>query len=65
MFVFGFKSKHRIVTGVVARYPVSGLLNRRGAAMSDVIRYAFGKTSLGDVMVAASGRGVVALESRS
>jgi hypothetical protein len=33
--------------------------------MSDVIRYAFGKMSLGDVMVAASGRGVVALESRS
>jgi AraC family transcriptional regulator, regulatory protein of adaptative response / methylated-DNA-[protein]-cysteine methyltransferase len=30
--------------------------------MSDVIRYAFGKTSLGDVMVAASDRGVVALE---
>ncbi len=30
--------------------------------MSDFIRYAFGKTSLGDVMVAASDRGVVALE---
>jgi AraC family transcriptional regulator of adaptative response/methylated-DNA-[protein]-cysteine methyltransferase len=30
--------------------------------MSDVIRYAFGKTSLGDVMVAASDKGVVALE---
>ena len=30
--------------------------------MSDVIRYAFGKTSLGDVLVAASDKGVVALE---
>ena len=30
--------------------------------MSDFIRYAFGKTSLGDVMVAASDKGVVALE---
>ena len=30
--------------------------------MSDFIRCAFGKTSLGDVMVAASDRGVVALE---
>ena len=30
--------------------------------MSDFIRYAFGKTSFGDVMVAASDRGVVALE---
>src|SRR5882672_1636856 len=30
--------------------------------MSDFVRYAFGKTSLGDVMVAASDRGVVALE---
>jgi AraC family transcriptional regulator, regulatory protein of adaptative response / methylated-DNA-[protein]-cysteine methyltransferase len=30
--------------------------------MSDVIRYAFGKMSLGDVMVAASGRGVAALK---
>jgi hypothetical protein len=31
--------------------------------MSDFIRYAFGKTSLGDVMVAASDRGVVAFGS--
>ena len=30
--------------------------------MSDVIRYAFGKTSLGDVLVATSDKGVVALE---
>jgi AraC family transcriptional regulator of adaptative response/methylated-DNA-[protein]-cysteine methyltransferase len=30
--------------------------------MIDVIRYAFGKTSLGDVLVAASDKGVVALE---
>jgi AraC family transcriptional regulator of adaptative response/methylated-DNA-[protein]-cysteine methyltransferase len=30
--------------------------------MNDIIRYAFGKTSLGDVMVAASERGVTALE---
>jgi AraC family transcriptional regulator of adaptative response/methylated-DNA-[protein]-cysteine methyltransferase len=30
--------------------------------MSDIIRYAFGETSLGDVMVAASDKGVVALE---
>ncbi|MDB5604336.1 MAG: cysteine methyltransferase [Bradyrhizobium sp.] len=30
--------------------------------MSDVIRYAFGKTSFGDVLVAASDKGVVALE---
>src|SRR5882672_4796525 len=30
--------------------------------MSDFIRYAFGKTSLGEVMVAASDRGVVAFE---
>src|SRR5258705_11853165 len=31
-------------------------------AMSDFIRYAFGKTSLGEVMLAASDRGAVALE---
>jgi AraC family transcriptional regulator, regulatory protein of adaptative response / methylated-DNA-[protein]-cysteine methyltransferase len=30
--------------------------------MNDIIRYAFGKTSLGEVMVAASERGVTALE---
>jgi AraC family transcriptional regulator, regulatory protein of adaptative response / methylated-DNA-[protein]-cysteine methyltransferase len=30
--------------------------------MSDVIRYAFGKTPLGDVLVATSDKGVVALE---
>jgi AraC family transcriptional regulator, regulatory protein of adaptative response / methylated-DNA-[protein]-cysteine methyltransferase len=30
--------------------------------MREIIRYAFGKTSVGDVMVAVSDRGVVALE---
>jgi AraC family transcriptional regulator of adaptative response/methylated-DNA-[protein]-cysteine methyltransferase len=30
--------------------------------MNDIIRYAFGKTSLGEVLVAASERGVTALE---
>jgi AraC family transcriptional regulator of adaptative response/methylated-DNA-[protein]-cysteine methyltransferase len=30
--------------------------------MNDIIRYAFGNTSLGDVMVAVSERGVTALE---
>jgi AraC family transcriptional regulator, regulatory protein of adaptative response / methylated-DNA-[protein]-cysteine methyltransferase len=30
--------------------------------MREIIRYAFGKTSVGDVMVAVSNRGVVALE---
>jgi AraC family transcriptional regulator of adaptative response/methylated-DNA-[protein]-cysteine methyltransferase len=47
---------------MVARYAVSGSLKRQDDVMRDFIRYAFGKTSLGDVLVAASGKGVVALE---
>jgi AraC family transcriptional regulator, regulatory protein of adaptative response / methylated-DNA-[protein]-cysteine methyltransferase len=44
------------------QYAARSVLKRRGAVVSDVIRYAFSDTSLGDVMVAASDKGVVTLE---
>jgi AraC family transcriptional regulator of adaptative response/methylated-DNA-[protein]-cysteine methyltransferase len=58
--LFRFESKDRIGGAVAGFYPLSA--NKKELKMREIIRFAWGISSLGDFMAAMSGKGLVALE---
>jgi AraC family transcriptional regulator of adaptative response/methylated-DNA-[protein]-cysteine methyltransferase len=58
---FRFESKDRIGPAVAGSY-LPGNTNTKERAMREIIRFAWGTSSLGDFMLAMSDQGIVALE---